>query len=77
MRTILTLKSRYRAGEFHKAVEHYSGALRHNQKEAKVLSNRAAAYIKLKRWHLCIQVEIMKITPMNVNNYSLGWLGLR
>ena len=75
---MMTLKSRYRAGEFHEAVEHYSAALRHNQKEAKVLSNRAATYLKLQRWLLCIQVKMMKITEsINVNNYSLGWLGLR
>ena len=48
---------RYRAGDFRAAIEHYSSALQHKAKDAKVLSNRATAYYKLHMWLQCINVR--------------------
>ena len=48
--------SRYREGDFTSAIQHYSMALRYNPRDTRVLSNRAACYLKLLLWDLCIQV---------------------
>ena len=48
--------SRYREGDFTSAIQHYSTALRYNPRDTRVLSNRAACYLKLLQWDLCIQV---------------------
>ena len=53
---ILLSVPRYRAGDFRSAIEHYSVALQHKAKDAKVLSNRATAYYKLHMWLQCIKV---------------------
>ena len=34
-------------------------ALQHKPQDAKVLSNRATAYLQLQKWRLCIQVRLM------------------
>ena len=47
---------RYRAGDFRSAIVHYSSALQHKSRDAKVLSNRATAYYKLQMWLQCIKV---------------------
>ena len=49
----------FRESDFHAAIEHYSIALQHNPQDAKVLSNRAAAYYKLQKWLKCIQVRLI------------------
>ena len=44
------------AGDYTSAIQHYSTALRYNPRDTRVLSNRAASYLKLLLWDLCIQV---------------------
>jgi len=47
--------SRYRAGDFPAALEHYSTALQLSPGDPRILSNRAACWIKLKRWKQCLE----------------------
>ena len=39
---------RFKEGDYNSAIEHYTAALRQNPMDAKLLSNRAAAYQKIK-----------------------------
>ena len=53
------MAGRYRAGDFSAALEHYSTALKLAPGDPRVLSNRAACWIKLKLWKQCLEVSKM------------------
>ena len=44
---------------FWEAVQHFTAALQDNPQDAKVLSNRATAYLQLQKWSQCIQVRLL------------------
>ena len=44
---------------FWAAIQHFTAALQHNPQDAKVLSNRATAYLQLQKWSQCIQVRLL------------------
>ena len=44
---------------FWAAIQHFTAALQHNPQDAKVLSNRATAYLQLRNWPQCIQVRLL------------------
>lgn len=71
-----------KAGQFKKAVEYYTEALRLNRKEPAHLTNRALCYIKLKRFHECVDdcTEALRLDRKNVKAYyrrMLAYEGLK
>eukprot|EP00090_Calanus_glacialis_P042839 TRINITY_DN7592_c0_g1_i4.p1 TRINITY_DN7592_c0_g1~~TRINITY_DN7592_c0_g1_i4.p1 ORF type:complete len:1248 (+),score=293.70 TRINITY_DN7592_c0_g1_i4:101-3844(+) len=63
--------SRYQAGDFHAALEHYSTALRLAQGDPRIFANRAACWHKLKLWKQCLEVSNMPSLITQVNSPGL------
>ena len=51
------MSDRFQSGDYPAALEHYTTALELSHRDARILSNRAAAYHKLGRWKQCLQVR--------------------
>ena len=72
------MSHRFQSGDYTAALDHYTTALELSHRDARILSNMAAAYLKLGRWKQCLQVRGEGVHPptaavRNVTRAS-GWI---
>ena len=72
------LSDRFRSGDYPAALEHYTTALELSHRDARILSNRAAAYHKLGRGKQCLQVRGEGVHPPTADIRTVtrasGWI---
>ena len=60
------MSDRYQSGDYPAALDHYATALELSHRDARILSNRAAAYQKMGRWKRCLQVRREGVHPQQI-----------
>ena len=69
---------RFQFGDYPAALEHYTTALELSHRDARILSNRAAAYHKLGRGKQCLQVRGEGVHPPTADIRTVtrasGWI---